>query len=218
MGPPAPGAPVPLATVPTAPAPVQPVQNVAVPVAEPLAAAPAEAVTQALPAAPDAAPVEEKGLESLLDDLTPEAERPAGAVLGDAEFRKARAVAKKKADAEAKVKASEEAEALAKKEEEEAKKRELAKHPARYWVQVGTGNSKGGAAPTIRKVREQAGDTLSRYGSAIVPWKATQRLLVGPFGSEAEARKAVSALAKKGVNATTFASTAGQEVSKLATK
>jgi Flp pilus assembly protein TadD len=199
-----------------------PVQLAAAPAAEPIAAAPVETITQAVPAAPDAtpvaAPVEEKGLESLLNDLTPEAERPAGAVLGDAEFRKARAVAKKKADAEAKVKAAEEAEALAKKEEEEAKKRELAKHPARYWVQVGTGNSKGGAAPTIRKVREQAGDTLSRYGSATVPWKATQRLLVGPFGSEAEAKKAVSALGKKGVNATTFASSQGQEVSKLATK
>ena len=225
MGPPSPDAPVPLAPAPAAPASAQPVQVAAAPgqvaaapVAEPLAAAPAEAVTQSLPAAPDAAPVEEKGLDSLLDDLTPEAERPAGAVLGDAEFRKARAAAKKKADAEAKVKAAEEAEALAKKEEEDARKRELAKHPARYWVQVGTGNSKGGAAPTIRKVRDQAGDTLSRYGSATVPWKATQRLLVGPFGSEAEARKAVSALAKKGVNATTFASTAGQEVSKLATK
>ncbi len=204
------------------PVPAPSVQIAAAPVAEPIPAAPVEAITQAVPAAPDAtpvaAPVEEKGLESLLNDLTPEAERPAGAVLGDAEFRKARAIAKKKADADAKVKAAEDAEALAKKEEEEAKKRELAKHPARYWVQVGTGNSKGGAAPTIRKVREQAGDTLSRYGSATVPWKATQRLLVGPFGSEAEAKKAVNALAKKGVNATTFASTAGQEVSKLATK
>lgn len=199
-------------------APPVPVAPVAI--AEPIAVAPVEAITQPVPAAPDAAPapVEEKGLESLLDDLTPEAERPAGAVLGDAEFRRARAAAKKRADADAKVKAAEEAEALAKKEEEDAKKRELAKHPVRYWVQVGTGNSKGGAAPTIRKVREQAGETLSRYGSATVPWKATQRLLVGPFGSEAEAKKAVNALAKKGVNATTFASSAGQEVSKLATK
>ncbi len=219
MGPPVPegvSQAAPAAVVASAP----PVPVAPVAIAEPIAVAPVEAITQPVPAAPDAAPapVEEKGLESLLDDLTPEAERPAGAVLGDAEFRRARAAAKKRADADAKVKAAEEAEALAKKEEEDAKKRELAKHPVRYWVQVGTGNSKGGAAPTIRKVREQAGETLSRYGSATVPWKATQRLLVGPFGSEAEAKKAVNALAKKGVNATTFASSAGQEVSKLATK
>jgi len=208
MGPPAPEGLNPSAPVPT---PVDPV-------AEPVSTIVAQAPVQAEVVPQGTAPSEDVGLNGLLDDLAPEQERAAGAVLGDAEFRKARAAAKRKADADAKVKAAEEVELAKKKEEEEAKKRELAKSPPRVWVQVATGNAKSGITSTMRKVREQAGDTLSRYGSATVPYKATNRLLVGPFASEAEARKAVNALSKKGVQATTFTSAAGQDVAKLASK
>lgn len=219
MGPPAP-------TELASAAPVsEPVPTALASPSEAIPDAPAETVTQVLEPDASAVPAKEEGLGSLLDDLAPEEERPAGAVLGDAEFRKARAAAKRKADLEAREKLNAEAEektkkaeALAKKEEEEAKKREAARHPARIWVQVATGSAKSGLGLTARRVREQAGDTLARYGSASVPYKATNRVLVGPFSSEGEARKTINALSKKGVQATMFSSDQGQEITKLAGK
>ena len=50
------------------------------------------------------------------------------------------------------------------------------------------------------------------------PLRATNRVLIGPFKTDAEARAQVNTLAKAGVPAFTFTSDAGQVVTKLPAK
>jgi hypothetical protein len=55
----------------------------------------------------------------------------------------------------------------------------------------------------------------ARRAAYTTPLRATNRVLAGPFKTDAEARKFVNQLAKKGVSAFTFTSNKGQTVSKL---
>lgn len=195
--------------------------NAAVPAERPVSPAPAAAVAASEVLAD---PAEEKGLGGLLDAIQPEEEQAAAVAVGEENFRRARLAAKRKAELEAKakvdaeLKAKTDAEAKAKKAEDDAKKAEARKHPERVWVQVATGSAKSGIGITVKRVREQAGDALKGAGAASLPYKATNRILMGPYASEAEARRVVNALAKKGVQATTFTSSSGQEVAKLSSK
>ena len=50
------------------------------------------------------------------------------------------------------------------------------------------------------------------------PLRATNRVLAGPFKTDAEARGFVNQLGKAGVSAFTFSSDAGQVVTRLAAK
>lgn len=213
MGPPAPQAPV----ASPSPAPAQPL---AASVAGDVITAAPESVTNTALAEPQG-----QGLLGLLEALSPEEEKPAVAsVVGDDAFRKARLAARKKADDDAKAKIVAEtkskldAEAKLRKAEDDAKKAEARRNPERVWVQVATGSAKSGIGITVKRVREQAGDALKGAGAASVPYRATNRILMGPYASEGEARRVVNALAKKGVQATTFTSTAGQEIAKLSSK
>jgi Flp pilus assembly protein TadD len=166
------------------------------------------------------------GLGSIVAGLTKEEESAAAPVPSDEQFRKARLAARRKAEADAAeadvaTSAKSKKDEAAKREEEAAKRAEEEKrqaesrHPARIWVQVATGSRKDGLPVTMRKVREQAPDVLKGVSSAVIPFKATNRLLVGPFKSQVEARAMVSKLSKQGVFASTFTSESGQEVTKL---
>lgn len=168
--------------------------------------------------APQPTPVVAARLGGLIANLELEAESNGGPVLSDEQFHKARLAAKRKADAEA-LKLSETTKlADEKKRDEEERKRVAASHPARIWVQVATGNNEAGFGRTISKLREQAPDALKGLGSATAPFRATNRILVGPFKSSADARATINKLSKAGVQATPFSSDAGEDVKKLSGK
>jgi hypothetical protein len=99
--------------------------------------------------------------------------------------------------------------------EEEAKAR---RNPARVWVQIATGNNEAGLPGTWRRLKSQASKSLSKQNAWTVPFRQTNRLLVGPLKSVGDARDLVSSLAKEGVQATTFSSDAGQEISRIGGK
>ncbi len=165
-------------------------------------------IVQPIPPAPE-------GLVSVLASIELEAESSGGPVMSDAQFRKARLSAKRKAEADdAKLLETESASKLKLKEDED-KRRVTAANPARIWVQVATGANDAGLSRTLSRIREQAPAALKGIGGASVPFKSTNRVLVGPFKSASEARVVVGKLTKAGVSATTFGSAAGQEVNKL---
>lgn len=187
-------------------------EAVVFPAAEPVnlaspAPQPASAPAAVAPPAAEAP----RGLAEIISTLDREAESIAAPLPGDAELRAARLAAKKKADAEAKLKA----EADTKKKEEAEAAAEAKRNPARIWVQVATGSNKAGLPGTWRKLREQAPKALGKQSGWVAPYRATNRVLTGPFRSSGEARAMIAALAKEGVSATPYSSEAGQEVSRL---
>lgn len=86
--------------------------------------------------------------------------------------------------------------------------------PARWWVQVAGGANAATLDREWRKVAA-ASPTLKGRKPYQTPLRATNRLLTGPFKTEAEARAVVNALAKEGRSAFTFQSNAGQKVDRV---
>jgi Flp pilus assembly protein TadD len=186
----------------TAPAFETPSPTVAVPVspaAEP-PAVPSSSTT--------AAPVSR--LAGLLDGIERESETTV-ALPGAAELRAARAAAKKKM---AQLAAQTAAEDAAKKEAAE-KAAASKRNPARVWVQVATGRNDSGLGITLKRIRADNDAALKGLGGWSTPYKATNRILVGPMKSAAAARELVGKLAKNGVSAMTYSSDAGEEVEKI---
>lgn len=184
------------------------------------ASAPASA-PPAEPSPPSPSPATEapaspqpRELASIIATLNVEAETAAVALPSDAELKARRIAAQKKADAEAKARAEKAA-------EDEKKARELAeakRNPARVWVQIASGANRAGLPGTWRKLKDQAPKALEGQSPASVAYKATNRLLVGPFKSASEARALINRLGREGINATPFTSEAGQEIAKLGTR
>jgi len=87
--------------------------------------------------------------------------------------------------------------------------------PQRFWVQVATGRNVKALAFDWKRLQRQGGPLLARHEAYTARWGATRRLLTGPYKSEAEADKAVSALKKKGFDAFEFTSDEGEEVTPL---
>lgn len=151
-------------------------------------------------------------LAGLLDGI--ERERETKVDLPTArELRAAQAAAKKKL-AQLAEKAA--AEAAAKKEA--AEKAAAAKRaPARIWVQVATGRNDSGLALTWRRL--QADNAALKGQSAwSADYKATNRIVVGPFKSSAAARELVTKLGKGGLQANVWNSEAGEDVTRLGGK
>ncbi len=179
----------------------------------------------------------EAGLGSVIEGLEVEEQSSAGPIPTEAEFRARQLAAKRKEEAaaklaadqklKAKLAADEKAKELAdakekeaadqrlaeKKEKEEAAKLKAA--PARIWVQVATGANRSGLPITWRKLKADAPKALDGQSAWFVPFRATNRLLVGPFKSSSDARALVSRLSKDGVSANTYTSEAGQEIIRL---
>lgn len=170
------------------------------------------AVFEVAPAAPADVPVSR--LASILSGIEPEPESAPVALPTAAEIRaNQRAIARKAAVATEAAAAAQ----LAK--DEKAKAGAAAKaNPARIWVQVATGSNVRGLGLTWRKIREANEKLLKPYGGFSIPYRATNRVLVGPLRSSADARALVTALGKAGVSASSFSSEAGQEVIKLGAK
>jgi Flp pilus assembly protein TadD len=181
--------------------------------------------------------VQDVGLGSVIEGLEVEEQSTAGPIPTEAEFRARQLAAKRKEDAAAKLaadqkakaklaadaktkevaeaKAKDDAEKLAadKKDKEDAAK--LKASPPRIWVQVATGANKSGLPITWKKLKADAPKALTGQSAWYAPFRATNRLLVGPFKSSGEARGLVGKLSKEGVSASTYTSEAGQDVIRL---
>ncbi len=169
-------------------------------------AKPAPARRQALPLAPGGR------LSGLLAGLTPEAET--APVRVDPAKRRAQKLAQqKKAAAEAKAKAD----ALAKAREEAEAKALAKRNPSRIWVQVASGPNESALPFTWNKLRKEH-DALDGRSAWAMPYGRTNRLLVGPMKSQADAKALVAKLDKDGMRTNVFQSEAGQEIEKLAGK
>jgi hypothetical protein len=84
-------------------------------------------------------------------------------------------------------------------------------NPSRAWVQVATGSNRAGLIFTYGQFRRRAGALLS--GRA--PYSAPNRLLVGPFPTEAAASSFARQLNARGVPSHSWTSDAGQRIDQL---
>jgi SPOR domain len=154
------------------------------------------------------------GLSAIIAAIVPEEESQAAPLPNAGQLKAMRLAVQKKAVAEAAAKAEKEVAA-----KEAAEAAALAKRsPPRVWVQVATGANEAGLPGTWRKLRDGQPAIFKGQSAAYVPYKATNRVLVGPFKSQAEARAMVNAMGKAGLSGSTFASSAGQEVSRIGGK
>jgi len=91
-------------------------------------------------------------------------------------------------------------------------------NPERIWVQVAGGASADDLPKAWAAAKAKAPQAFTGRSAYTTPLRATNRVLAGPFKTDAEARRFVNQLAKKGVSAFAFTSDAGQVVSKLSSE
>lgn len=202
------------ATIPSqtpAPAP-SPIRPVVVAVSQP-APAPGPAPLR-LPE-----PAEDRlSLAEAFADLGTPASAPAVAAAGAvdvarlAEARRAADAKAAKEEAARAAKAKREADAKAAKEK--AEQRARAAEPARHWIQVGVGRNVSAFGFDWKKLAKQAGGTLDGKGPWAVKYGATNRMLAGPYATEAAARAALKTLKEKDIDALPFESAEGEKVAK----
>ena len=87
----------------------------------------------------------------------------------------------------------------------------------RVWVQVATGARDADLPKAWSAVKNKAPDAFKGRSGYATPLRATNRVVTGPFKTQAEAQAFVNGLAKKGVSASTFTSDTGQKIAKLPT-
>ncbi len=117
---------------------------------------------------------------------------------------------RKEADARARAKREADAKAAKAKAEKAAKDAE----PSRRWLQIGVGRNTAAFAFDWKRLVKQAGATLSGKGPWAVKYGASNRMLAGPYPSEAAARAALKALKDKGIDALPYTSAEGEKVTK----
>jgi len=88
-------------------------------------------------------------------------------------------------------------------------------HPSRHWVQIAGGANRAALPREFARLREQAPAQLGRRAAYTAALRATNRLLVGPFGSAREAQAFVNQLAQHNVAAFAWTSEAGEEIVRL---
>jgi len=88
-------------------------------------------------------------------------------------------------------------------------------NPARHWVQVATGRDRDALAFDWRRISRKAEGALKGKGPYVAGWGATNRLLSGPYDSEAAAQQMVTSLKQIGIDSFTFSSKDGETVEKL---
>lgn len=125
------------------------------------------------------------------------------AKLAEAKAAREKAAAAKLAKEKAEVAAKEKAEKAAK-----------AADPARFWLQVGVGRNVSAFGFDWKKLAKEAGGALDGKGPWAVKYGATNRMLAGPYPTEAAARAALKKLKDKGIDALPFNSGAGEKVTK----
>ena len=91
-------------------------------------------------------------------------------------------------------------------------------HPSRIWVQLGVGRDKGALGFDWRKLGKAQADLFKGRKPWTTPWGQTNRLLVGPFETQAAAQAFLKEARKKDGDAFLWTSPAGQAVEPLAGK
>jgi Flp pilus assembly protein TadD len=148
---------------------------------------------------------------------TPPAPDPAEAArLAAKKVEDRKAAERKAAEQRAAEKKAAEKKAAEKKAEADKKAAAAKKAaPERYWVQVASGSNRGDLGKAWTRVRAQ-NKLLAGKTPWTSSWRASNRLLVGPFPSEREAQNFVNALAKSGMSTMQFTSRGGVQVERLA--
>ena len=95
---------------------------------------------------------------------------------------------------------------------------EAAQTPARIWVQLAAATNKSAFPWEFGRIKRKAPDLLSDKTAWTAPLGSINRLLVGPFETEKEARDLVNALAELEIDSLSWTSDAGQEIEKLPAK
>jgi hypothetical protein len=90
--------------------------------------------------------------------------------------------------------------------------------PVRHWVQVAGGANVSDLPKAWRALLAKAPAELKGRQPWTTPLRFTNRLLVGPFKTPAEAQAFVNMIGKKGLSAFAWSSEAGQKIEKLAAK
>jgi len=89
-------------------------------------------------------------------------------------------------------------------------------HPSRIWVQVATGRDKKALAFDWRKMAKQSASLFKGRKPYVTAWNQTNRLLTGPFETEAAASSFMNQLRKEDIaGAFLWTSPAGQVVDNL---
>ena len=88
-------------------------------------------------------------------------------------------------------------------------------HASRIWVQLGTGRDKAALSYTWRTLVKDNAEVLRGKSPAITEWGRTNRLLCGPFETEAAASAYLAKLKRADVDAFLWTSPAGQVVDPL---
>jgi cell division septation protein DedD len=92
------------------------------------------------------------------------------------------------------------------------------KEPSRFWVQLAVAQDKSAFPGEFRRLKGKVPDLLSGKSAWTAPMGRTNRLLVGPFKTEKEARLFVNQLSKAEISSFSWVSDEGQKVDKLPAK
>lgn len=88
-------------------------------------------------------------------------------------------------------------------------------HPSRIWVQLGTGRDKAALAFDWRRMGRSAVELLRARKPYVAAWGQTNRLLTGPFETEAAASAFLAQARRAGADGFLWTSPAGQVVDSL---
>lgn len=169
---------------------------------------------------PKPAPVEAPAPEPIKPSPKTEPVKPATARASAAsKLAAAKAEKDAKTGKAADAKAKPDAKLKAGKDKVDAKAKPAAKpDPERVWVQVAGGANVGDLAKAWKTVTTKAPAQLRGKSGWWTPVRASNRVLTGPFKTEAEGQAFVNTLAKAGVSGFVFTSEAGQKVNKIGDK
>jgi hypothetical protein len=90
--------------------------------------------------------------------------------------------------------------------------------PKRIWVQVAGGADKAALPREFSRLKTKAPKLLAAKTAWTTPLKATNRLLVGPFKTDAEAQSFVNDLKKASLTGFAWTSDPGQKIEKLSNR
>lgn len=126
----------------------------------------------------------------------------------------ARSAARAAERAEARTRAATEAEARRREEARVAAEAEAVRrrNPARFWVQVATGSNVSALAFDCRRLSREYAASFRGQSCSTAAWNRTNRLVVGPFRTQAAAREWERAYKAAGGDGFAWASDAGEEV------
>ena len=98
------------------------------------------------------------------------------------------------------------------------KKAAAPKEPSRIWVQLAASQNKAAFPAEFKRLKAKAPDLFKGKSAWTAPSRASNRLLVGPFETDKEAREFVNGLSKASIESFSWKSEAGQAVEKLPAK